>query len=274
MTTSVTESSPPEPATGWGFGNADVAPPRPTDPERSAGHAGGRTGPSTPPPTPPGDGTETAFGDPQPPAPPGRLERFVERLPQLVRRLVAYGLLAVMAGADAYFFYNTLAGIIQRGVQYLWIFVVALSLGAILACDLAGRLVRSRRLARGGSLTWIGMLVFIWLTLGLGLAWIRSQTSLAGSALDDESGVLATSKAPLAWWQQPQVEVAGLMLVLYLLTGTLTMTFAYLLHNPITPQERDLMALREVASRAALEAELRRTTPNGNEPDEPGTQRP
>lgn len=214
---------------------------------------------------PPGNGSEptTNHTDPLKRPVPAVHIRIGRWLQKVVKRVAAYLVLAVMAGADAFFFYNTLAGILQRGVEYLWIFVLALSLGAVLACEFAGRLTRRRQAGHGGSIAWIGVLVTLWLSLGALLTWIRAQTALTEES--GEEGALAAGGdgssaggADVDWWLQPQVQVAALMLLLYLLTGVLTMTFGYLVHDPRTERERELVALKEDLAWAAIKSDARR----------------
>lgn len=174
-----------------------------------------------------------------PAAEPRRPPKIVEGEPPWWRRFGTYVLLLLMAGADAYGFWNTLSLIIKRDTYLVLVFVIALSLGAILVSHQAGRLCRARREGYGASLSWIVMLGSLWLSLGLIIGWIR--------AFPPAIAPKATGKlAPIAAATDPDARrLAALLLVLYLLTGVLAMTHGYQNGDPRSAAVRQALRRRE-----------------------------
>lgn len=148
--------------------------------------------------------------------------------------IVLYGALTLMALGDAYGFYSVLIGLYQQDSFLVLLLVIALTLGSVAAAHEIGRLTRSRWEGREGNAWWIAALATIWLTVGGAMAWLRAVRPIG----EDEVGTT-------------ELQVALLLLGLYLLTGSLAMTAAYRFGNPRAAEQRDL--LRERA-RAAQEA--------------------
>jgi uncharacterized membrane protein YidH (DUF202 family) len=165
--------------------------------------------------------------------------------------------LTVMALADAYQFWIALQQIIQRAPYLTLFFVLALVIGAVVAAHIIGRLVRSRREAFGGSVGWIALVLLLWLGLGSALAWIRlhhdsfALESTATGYLAEpvtDSGVDTTS-----------LQMAVLLLILYLLTGAVAMTHAYRFGDPRSAEvRRALRERRRLAAEVARLAHLHR----------------
>jgi hypothetical protein len=161
----------------------------------------------------------------------------------LIHRFPMWVVLAVMAAADAYVFWNTLARLMQRQVELLWVFVVALSAGAVAACHYAGRLLRVGGTPRVGRYALVGLILSAWLALGLVIVWIRSHEQLyQGDQEDGPLGAPASDAGPAA------VFVALLMLCLYLLTGLLTIAHSLHYGDPVA-QRAQLRRLQRRRSR-------------------------
>lgn len=151
--------------------------------------------------------------------------------------IVLYGALALMALGDAYGFYSVLISLFKRDSFLVLILVLALTLGAIVGAHEIGRLTRSRREGQDGSIWWIAALAAIWLTVGGAIMWLRAVRPLG---TDDEAVAGVT-----------ELQVALLLLGLYLLTGALAMTAAYRFGNPRMAEMRALLRERKAAAREA-----------------------
>jgi hypothetical protein len=173
-----------------------------------------------------------------------QLRRTREPLWQMI---VLYGALTLMALGDAYGFYSVLIGIYQQDSFLVLLLVIALTLGSVAAAHEIGRLTRSRQEGRDGNVWWIAALATIWLTVGGAIAWLRAVRPIG---VDSEAGTT-------------ELQVALLLLGLYLLTGSLAMTAAHRFGNPRTAEQRDLLRQRATAaqdlSTAHRELELAKT---------------
>ena len=166
--------------------------------------------------------------------------------------LLQYGMwvvLLVMALADAFGFWTTLTRIIRQDTELVLAFVAALALGAVFGAHEVGRLVRSRREARGGSAVWIVVVALCWLGLGLVIAWVRTLQPTSAASVG--TGVLATAVASSL--DVESLQLAALLLVLYLLTGALAMTHGYRFGDPRTVEYRAAVRVREQLQREAAE---------------------
>lgn len=181
------------------------------------------------------------------------------RLSTWPKRLLMYPLLGFMALADAFVFWNTLVFKLQTSTFWNLIVVTALSLGAVTLCHEAGRMLRYRQEGQGGALSFIVGLVGLWFLLGLTVAWIRAVSPLGFSG-DDEP-------PPTFSWTSDTVELAALMLVLYLVTGALSMAHGYRFGDPsaevqlalertIRRRTKALRRLKHDQQRAKLHVEL------------------
>lgn len=150
-------------------------------------------------------------------------------------KIVGYALLAIMAFADAFGFWNTLTGIVQRDTTLVLVFVLALSAGSVMAAHEVGRLVRYRYALNEGHAGWIALLTVLWLGLGLVIAGIRyhagtpARPRSSGALADAPSGAGANATS-----------MALVLLCLYLLTGALAVTHAYRFGDPYKAEMRRL----------------------------------
>jgi hypothetical protein len=174
-----------------------------------------------------------------------------------VELVLTYLVLVIMASADAYGFWITLTRLIQQNTQLLLFFVGALTVGSVAAAHQLGRLMRSRREGYGGSLGWMLQLGTLWLGLGSTIAWIRTQDSIGNAAA--ATGALAP-QASAGSIDHKALEIAVLLLVVYLLTGALAMTHAYRFGDPRTIEirrmQRERRTLAAEAARLAYEQRL------------------
>lgn len=165
------------------------------------------------------------------------------------RKAATYPVLMVMAAADAYGFWNTLSQIIKKDAYLVLVFVLALSLGAVAVPHVAGQLLKSRMVGFGGSLSWIGVLCSLWLSLGGVMCWLRWSTPT--SATGQRSGQLATQVTAAGSKTDNAAHIAALLLVLFLLTGALAMTHGYRFGDPRSPELR-----AAIEQRAKLERDI------------------
>lgn len=143
-------------------------------------------------------------------------------------RLGGWALLLVLAGADAFGFWQTLNRLIQRDSLLVGFFVSALALGSVAGAHLVGAWARSRREGYGGSLVWICTVSLLWLSLGGLIGWIRATNSEPSSdATGDLADAAEAVDAAGDGLTQTSIQMAALLLGLYLLTGAIAMTFAY-----------------------------------------------
>lgn len=169
-------------------------------------------------------------------------------------------LLVVMALADAYQFWYALQEIIQQDAELVALFVLGVMAGAVAAAHYVGRLTRSRREAYGGSITWIAVVSLLWLGIGVVVAWIRlthGRRSDVGGApgLSDDFAEVAGNAAS----ETGSLQLAALLLALYLLTGAVAMTHAYRFGDPrSTEVRRTLRERRRYANEVARLAHLQR----------------
>jgi hypothetical protein len=171
-------------------------------------------------------------------------------------RVAVVLLLAVMASADAYGFWNTLTRLIKRDTNLVLFFVIALALGAVAAAHEVGRLARSRRSSHGGSATWMALLSLLWFSLGVIIFWLRSiDTGLSGSAQGSVASKVTTNNV--------SVQLGALLLVLYLMTGVLAMSHAYRYGDPRSAQLRDAHARREKLTQDIVELQARAVLAEG-----------
>jgi hypothetical protein len=191
------------------------------------------------------------FADLASEAPPRRPAARGERGETPWSPLLRYGMwvvLLAMALADAFGFWTTLIRIIRRDTDLVLAFVVALGIGAVFGAHEVGRLARSRREGRGGSVLWIVAVALSWLGLGLVIAWMRTLQPTSTVPLG--SGLLST---PAQSIDVESVQLAALLLILYLLTGALAMTHGYRFGDPRTVEFRAAVRLRERLQREAAE---------------------
>jgi hypothetical protein len=174
---------------------------------------------------------------------PAHAETFRSRVMGLARRLAMYPILGVLALADAFVFWNTLIDKIQADTAWLLLFVTALSVGAVAACHEAGRIMRDRHSGQRGSAIWVSVLVGLWLMLGVTIGWIRANQALVPIEVESEL-VDPETTSGLALTSTP-VQLAGLMFLLYLVTGALAIGHGYRFGNPITRAQRDLVRDRQ-----------------------------
>ena len=172
-------------------------------------------------------GTQLAVDEPVP--------RTADR-PGHIRTVITWLLLGVMAGADAFGFWQTLVGIIQRDTALTAFFVAALTIGAVLVAYQIGRM--ARRIAdgyAGNGVPWLVTISVAWLGLGLVAFWIRAHPNVIPVVSSQDSGVFggagsdATSAGPS--WSQTW-GYALLLLLLYFATGILTITDAWSRESP------------------------------------------
>ena len=168
-----------------------------------------------------------------------RLDRAHVRAARLrqpfLPKLLMYASLALMASGDAFGIYQTLLRLIRGETRLVQVFTVALTLSAVAGAHEVGRLTRARQEGRDGHPLWIAALTTFWLTVGLGVAWLRLTQPLARR--DEVAGL-------------PSLQFAVLLLGLYLLTGGLAMTTAYRYGSS---QEAELKALVKERKKAARE---------------------
>lgn len=154
------------------------------------------------------------------------------------RRYVAYPVLILMAGADGFGFWNTLTRIIQRDTQLVLVFVIAMSVGSVALPHEIGRISRSRQVGYGGSLIWIALLSVLWLGLGATMGWLRA-TGRSNSVFSGATGSLAPqSSAGSFGIDQQSLNIALLLLVLFLMTGALAMGHGYRWGDPRAAEVR------------------------------------
>jgi len=173
-----------------------------------------------------------------------RSVRWIYRVSHWSKRLPMIPILLLMALADAFVFWNTLVATFQQDTAWLFVLVVALSIGAVAVCHEIGRLMRERHRGYASGLLWASLLASLWLTLGLGIAWMRSRQNFGAppqviSELDEPTTEAVSGLA------SPSYQVALLMLVLYLLTGTLAMGYGYRFNDPRTRAQLALIRDRE-----------------------------
>ncbi|MFG1926553.1 hypothetical protein [Cryptosporangium sp. NPDC048952] len=146
--------------------------------------------------------------------------------------IVIYPLLAVMAAADAYGFWNTLVEIFGRDSALLIVLVVALGIGAVTGPHVAGQIARSIKDSQGGSWAWVGALVVAWLALGTSIAYIRlSHGSDAGSG-GSKSSLLGNQESAVSTSGAGDIGITVLLVSLFLMTGLLAMWHAYRTSDP------------------------------------------
>lgn len=173
-----------------------------------------------------------------------------EFLRSLAERIVMLAILAILAFADAYQFWLILSEIFAQQPELTGLFVSALAVGAITVAHIVGRLVRSRRAGYGGSLMWITALVMLWLALGSLLAWIRLHHERFTTTPQGEGDIAITTGAGLEAAVSPQL--AGLLLIVYLIAGAVAMTHAYRFGDPRSAEiRRALRERRRLADEAA-----------------------
>jgi hypothetical protein len=144
-----------------------------------------------------------------------------------VRRERAWISLAIMAGGDAVGIYVTLVVKLAAQQWLLPFFVLAITVGSVVTAHTMGSL--ARRAVNAPSRHrwwWIGTLAIPWTALGLGIAWLRAHTSItAGTGFDNQNFAGGDTSRP-DWM------FAGLILMIYLMTGVVAMTHAYRTSHP------------------------------------------
>jgi hypothetical protein len=165
-----------------------------------------------------------------------------------IREYVMLSVLTLMALADGYGFWITLIKLFQQDTDFLLVFVVAIALGTVAAAHELGRLARSRREGYQGSLVWMAALAIGWLGAGATIMWMRAKNPIVDTG--DASGPLAAASGT---GNGGALLVAGLLLVLYLLTGMLAMTHAYQYRDPRSAELRDAEKERERLVRLVAE---------------------
>lgn len=184
-----------------------------------------------------------------------RLRRFPEWLPMVP-------VLGLLAFADAFVFWDTLSKKFKAHADLVLIFVLALSVAAIAASHAIGRRARRHRAGDRTSIGFIAGLATLWISLGLIVAYIRTQESMSDN--DDAFSELdaPTEQAAVA---TTEVQVAALMFVLYMITGLLAMAYGYRFSDQFSRPLRAMLKYRQELNveRARLEkqrheAELRR----------------
>jgi hypothetical protein len=188
----------------------------------------------------------------------GRRRRDSNALPgSRIERIITWVVLTILAGADAFGFFLTLTKLIQKDSLLVGFFVVALALSSVAAAHTIGARVRSLREGYGGSVIWVALISALWLSLGLLIAWVRAWDNLTTGS-SDATGDLAPdpSTATTAGhsFTSSSTQLAGLLLVLYLLTGVIAMTHAYRFGDPRSAEIRK--ALRERRELADQHAQL------------------
>jgi hypothetical protein len=205
---------------------ADAGPPRWSPDGSGASRAG-----NGPPPAP----SAAEHGDlPWPTVDEPLLDE--RNVPSPARTVMTWALLSVMAGADAFGFWQTLVGIIEKDTMLTAFFVVALTIGAVLVAYQIGRM--ARRIAdgyAGNGVPWLITISCAWLGLGLVAFWIRAHPYAAPLVTSQDNGVFgdATSTASSGTnsWSQTW-GFALLLLLLYFATGILTITDAWTRESP------------------------------------------
>ena len=170
------------------------------------------------------------------------------------RMWFTYPVLYALAGADAFGFWNTLSQIIKRDATLVLVFVLALAVGAVAVPHVAGQLLRSSIVGYGGSVTWIGVLTAVWLALGAVMCWLRWSTPTG--ATTQRSGILATQVTAAGSGSDDAMHIAVLLLVLFLLTGVLSMTHGYRFGDPRSPELRAALEQRARLERQLAEHRL------------------
>jgi hypothetical protein len=154
------------------------------------------------------------------------------RLSSWPKRLVMYPLLGCLALGDAFVFWNTLVFKFQSDTVWTFVLVSALSLAAVTACHESGRILRYRHVGQGGSYAFVTFVMILWLLLGITIAWIRANSPLGFSADIVTPGPLSLTS--------DSVEVAALMLILYLLTGSIALAHGYRFGDPTAELRREI----------------------------------
>lgn len=176
---------------------------------------------------------------------PARVDRAYVRAARLREpwwpKLLMYAVLFVMAFGDAFGIYQTLLRLVRGDTVLVQVFTVALTLSAVTGAHEVGRLTRAWREGRDGHPVWIALLVTFWLTVGLGVAWLRITQPLARR--DEVAGL-------------PSLQFGLLLLGLYLLTGGLAMTTAYRYGSRHTAELQALVKARRRAAREAAEQQF------------------
>jgi hypothetical protein len=174
-----------------------------------------------------------------------------------VRREWAWITLTIMAGGDAVGIYVTLVVKLAAQQWLLPFFVTAITVASVVTAHTMGRLARRAVNAPSRhAWWWIGTLATPWAALGLGIAWLRAHTSITtGTGFDNQNFAGGDTSHP-DWM------FAGLLLMLYLMTGVVAMTHAYRTSDPnpdplpgalnLLRRAQEVLADRVYAHRKAL----------------------
>jgi acyl carrier protein len=156
--------------------------------------------------------------------------------PGRIRTVVTWVLLSVMAGADAFGFWQTLVGIIQKNTALTAFFVAALTIGAVLVAYQIGRM--ARRISdgyAGNGVPWLVTISSAWLGLGVVEFWIRAHPNVIQVVGSQDGGVFGGASAAGTSAGQSWSQTWGyalLLLMLYFATGILTITDAWSRESP------------------------------------------
>jgi hypothetical protein len=166
--------------------------------------------------------------------------------------------LILMAGGDAFGIYTVLLTIFLSNTPLVILFTAALTIGSVAVAHEIGRLARRRQEALGGHPAWIAALALPWLGLGLSITWLR-LTHPPNQPLPGFGGSTPVATAPIS---TEAMQIAVLLLTLYLLTGALAISTAYRFGSRRQAELRRLLRERERVNREAtdLAYDVDRTT--------------
>jgi hypothetical protein len=173
--------------------------------------------------------------------------------------LLPWVLLSIMAGGDAYGFWQVLVVRFARDTNLTKYLVVAIAVASVAAADYIGRLVRRYRDGLSPRVRpWIAFVATAWTCLGITIFWLRAHppATVGGTSAGQSTGVFTNPSAtPIAGGAANPTDwgVAALLLLLYLMTGAIAITHAFHASDPSEGHRRSAIANWNDAQRSVAD---------------------